>query len=152
MEPVSILGAAASAATVVQLCTTGLQSLTRLQHKFSNADLTVRLLITHLSTLRTALGQICEWVEKHAKLSLKNVLPDLTASLDGCKFLIETLNDRLDSLAYDDIKGFGMLKKTRMIWAEKERQSFSTLLGHNIAALQLLLTAMQWYNEVVTSI
>lgn len=151
MEPISILGAAASAITVVQLCTQSLNSLLRLQKRFRNADLTVRLLVTQLSTLRTALNQISDWVDKSVHGALSRILPDLNMSLDGCRFLIETLNDRLSRLEYDEDTALSMRKRAQTVWDEKERTEFLTLLGHNISALQLLLTAMQWYNYMKNS-
>jgi len=146
MDPVSILGAAASAVTITQLCTEGLNALLLFQKRYKNADLTVRLLITQLSTLRTALSQISEWVESRVHDALTHVLSDLTTSLDGCRFLIETLNDRLSRLEYNRHKALSMRRKAQTIWGEKERSDFLSLLSHNIAALQLLLTAMQWYD------
>ncbi|KAI9701581.1 MAG: hypothetical protein M1836_001637 [Candelina mexicana] len=142
MEPISVLGAAASAITVVQLCTDSLEALFQLRDKYKNADLTVRLLITQLSTLRTALSQISEWVNDSVHDATSELVLDLTTSLDGCRFLMETLNDRLKCLESDDAKPLTMRKRTLMIWREKERTDFLALLGHNIAALQLLLTAM----------
>ena len=148
MDPVSILGAAASAASVVQMCTDSVTSLLRFQTKYKNADLTVRLLITQVSTLRTALSQISEWVEVSVDNCLPHVISDLTMSLDGCRLLIETLNDHLSRLEYNTDKAFTMRKKAQTIWGERERTDFLSLLSHNIAALQLLLTAMQWYDHI----
>lgn len=142
MDPLSILGAAASAITVVELCTESLNSLLRLQYRYTNADLTVRLLITQLCTLRTALSQISEW---NVDTVPHHVQTDLDMSLDGCKFLIQGLNDHLSRIEYDENKALSVRKKAQLLWGEKERTDFLTLLSHNIAALQLLLTAMQWY-------
>ena len=147
MDPVSILGAAASAASIVQMCTESVTSLRQLQKRYKNADLTVRLLITQMSTLKTALSQISEWVEVSVDTCLPHIISDLTTSLDGCKLLIETLNDRVSRLEYDKDKVFTMRKRAQTIWGEKERTDFLSLLSHNIAALQLLLTVMQWYDD-----
>ncbi|KAI9766846.1 MAG: hypothetical protein M1835_007132 [Candelina submexicana] len=124
MEAISVLGAAASAITVVQLCTDSLEALFQLRDKYKNADLAVRLLITQLSTLRTPLRKISEWIAVY--------------------LLTETLNDRLKCLESDDGKPLTMRKRTLMIWREKVRTDFFTLLGHNIGTLQLLLTSMNW--------
>ncbi len=146
MDPVSFLGAAASVTTITQLCTEGLNALLRFQKRYKNADLTVRLLITQLSTLRTALSQISEWVESCVHDALTHVLSDLITSLDGCRLLIETLNDRLSRLEHNEHKALSMRRKAQTVWGENERTDFLSLLSHNIAALHLLLTAMQWYD------
>ena len=57
---------------------------------------------------------------------------------------MEHLNQRLSYLNFGEAKPMSLLDKARVIWGENERTEFLTLLGHNIAALQLLLTAMQW--------
>lgn len=145
MDPLSILGAAASVITVVELCTESLNSLLGLQNRYTNADLTIRLLITQLRTLRTALSQISEWIITNLDTIPYHVQTDLAMSLDGCKFLIEGLNDRLSHFEYDENKALNVRKKAQLLWGEKERTDFLTLLSHNIAALQLLLTAIQWY-------
>ncbi|KAL8641515.1 MAG: hypothetical protein Q9228_001678 [Teloschistes exilis] len=71
------------------------------------------------------------------------VLSDLALSLDGCKTLIKSLVDRLHRLEYNEAKVLGMRKRVQVIWGEKERTDFLTLLNHNVAALQLFLTAIQ---------
>lgn len=144
MDPGSILGAAVSVTTVVQMCTESLNWLLQLQNKYKNVDITVQLLITQLSTLRTALSQISEWVASGVHDVPPHIQTDLATSLGGCGLLIETLNSHLSRLDYEESKSLSMRKKARVLWGEKERADFQTLLGHNIAALQLLLTAMQW--------
>ncbi|KAL8832348.1 MAG: hypothetical protein Q9170_004918 [Blastenia crenularia] len=143
MEPISVFGAAISAATVVQLCTEGITSLFNLQKRYSNADLTVRLLITQLSTLRSALGQVSAWMEKAPPQTDPLVLSDLSLSLDGCKALMETLNERLQCLEHSDGKVMGARRRAQIVWGEKERDGYLNLLNHSIAALQLFLTAIQ---------
>ena len=144
MDIFSILGAGASVITIVELCTESLNSLLRLQNSYKNADLTVRLLITQLCTLRTALSQISEWITTSADTISHRIQNDLAMSLEGCKFLTERLNDRLNRLGYGENKSISVRKKAQLLWGERERTDFLTLLSHNIAALQLLLTAMQW--------
>ena len=144
MDPGSILGAAVSVTTVVQMCTESLNWLLRLQNKYKHADTTVRLLVTQLSTLRTALSQVSEWVNSGVHHIPPHIETDLATSLSGCGFLIETLNNHLSRLEYEEYKLLSTRKKARVLWGDRERAEFQTLLGHNIAALHLLLTAMQW--------
>ena len=144
MDPCSILGAAASAAAVVEMCTDSLNALLRLQRKYKTSDLTARLLLTQLSTLWAALKEVSHWLDNGRHSCLARVFTDLTTSLDGCRCLIEHLNQRLGHLNRGKAKPMNLLDKTRAVWGESERTECLTLLGHNIAALQLLLTAMQW--------
>ncbi|KAG8529514.1 uncharacterized protein KY384_006151 [Bacidia gigantensis] len=143
MELVSLLGAAASAITVVQLCADCLHRLGRLKDRYKNADLSLRLLATQLSTLLTALRQISRLIDDSQRDIISQIVPELITSLDSCKLLIETLNNRLARLELSVDKGLTFRKKTQALWGERERSDFSNLLGHNVAALQLLLTALQ---------
>ena len=145
MEPISIIGAAASISAIVELCTNSLGNLSRLQKKYKHADLTLQLLITQICTLKTALSQISEWITNNVHTIPPSVQKDLLMCLDGCAFLVEALNDRLASSENSKDKALGFRKKAGFLWGEKERAEFLTLLDHNVTALQLLLTAIQWF-------
>ena len=78
MDPGSMLGAAASAATVLEMCTDSLNALLRWQRKYKNADLTARLLLTQLSTLRAALSEVANWLDNGRHSCLARMFTDLT--------------------------------------------------------------------------
>jgi hypothetical protein len=147
MDPVSAIGLTAAVISSIDACTRGFTPLLSLQSRYQQTDLTIRILLTQLSTLKAALVQISEWIHKiHDAFPYDHVL-DLHISLDGSKFLVDTLHDRLVSFEREENDHTSPWQKTRFLWEERERATFQTMLNHQITALNLFLTALQWYDS-----
>lgn len=144
MDPATAIGLAGSVISIIDVCTRSLNSLMNIQARYQQADLAVRLLLTQLSTLRAAISQISEWISSSYDPFPSTLQVDLEMSLSGCKVLIETLSGYLTSREWDRDVKLNAWQKTQYLWQENERQNFQTLLSHQIAALQLFLTALQW--------
>lgn len=158
MEPVSAIGLSASLIGCIKIITTSINSLLALKTKYRQADLTVQLFLGQLSTLRAALNQICDWitfslvgVPRHEQL-----VSDLTISIEGCQVLLLILSDRIASfdrngVDRDETEFLSVRGKTRLLWAESESNQYISLLNNQISALNLLLTALQWYVRDLSS-
>lgn len=143
MEVVSILGAAASVATVIEVSTTCINRLLDLRTKYKIADLNVQVSIAQLSTLKAALAQISTWTCQSSELIPYNLEMDLNISLGSCKALIDGLNDHLRPFKDDD-NTTSLGRKTKFLLNGREWSHLQTLLGHQVSAIQLFLTTMQW--------
>ena len=148
MDPASIIGVAGSIVTIVGVISKSVQSLLDLQTKYKKANLTVSLLIGQLSTLKAALNQISAWIStslvdapRHQQL-----VADLTTSLDGCELLILLLDDRLNHLKRSSTVSLNTLGRARLLWGESDMQEYLNQLNNQISALNLLLTALQWFD------
>lgn len=147
MEPASAIGLAASVISSIDACVRGFTSLLSLQSRYQQTDLTIRVLLTQLSTLKAALAQISGWIHKSRDTCSYDHVSDLHMSLDGSKFLVETLYDRLVSFEREENSHTSAWQKVRFLWDERERDTFQTMLNHQISALHLFLTALQWYDS-----
>ena len=107
MEPLSVIGAASSIISIVDIATRCISSLRSLQQQWKGADITVSLLVGQLTTLKTALDQIHEW---------------MTTILDG-----ESQH------------------QAKTMWKDSGIQGCANHLHHQTTALNLLLTAVNWF-------
>ena len=144
MDPISVVGLAASLVTIVDMVAKSINSLHTLRTRYSNADLTIRLLIGQLGTLKAALNQISEWitsslidVPRHEQLVL-----DLMNSIEGCEVLLSLLNDNISSLRKNE--NLSVLVKARLVRRENILHEYLSLLDNQVNALNLFLTALQW--------
>lgn len=144
MDPISVVGLAASLVTIVDMVAKSINSLHTLRTKYSTADLTIRLLIGQLGTLKAALNQISEWitsslvdVPRHEQLVL-----DLMNSIEGCEVLLSLLNDNISSLRKNE--NLSVLVKARLVRRENILHEYLSLLDNQVNALNLFLTALQW--------
>lgn len=146
MDPVSAVGLVGSVLGIIDIVTRSIQTLQTLQTKYKGADLTVSLLIGQLSTLKAALFQISEWI--NASLvnapQHRQLVADLTVSLQCCEVLMRVLSARSSELQRTDSGSLSAMAKGKFVWEETDRRDFLDHLNHQTNALNLLLTAFQW--------
>lgn len=144
MDPISVTGLAVSVVTIVDRVAKSINSLHTLRIRYSNADLTTRLLIGQLSTLKAALSEISRWITgsladapRHEQLTL-----DLMNSIEGCEILLTLLDDHISSFQRNE--NLSVRDKARLLWGENASNQYQTLLNNQINALNLFLLALQW--------
>lgn len=147
MDPVSIIGLLSSAGTIATAITVTIKSLSDLRGKYQDADVGIRLLISELSTVKSALNQINDWThyldDTHRQA---DVVEALTVSLEGCQLAIDALAEEVRSLlrgAMPD-SSLGFRTRTRYAWGQSSLNEHENRMRAQIAALQLLLKAVQW--------
>lgn len=146
MDPLSVVGAVGSILGIIDLATRSIKTLTDLQGRYTSIGLRAKILIGQLSTLNAALGQIKQVLDllgpgnpigEDSQISL-----DITTSLSCCEAIMSLLDQRLSRMQQDHLT---MRDKTGILWHEKETTDFQSLLNNQVNALNLLLTALQWY-------
>lgn len=143
MELISVLGIAASIASIVELSTGCIKSLMDIRANYEITDMTVQVSIAQLSTLKAALTQISTWKCESFDLIPSNLETDLNVSLTSCKALIDGLNGHLVPLTLENQSALSVGKRIRFLLNGKEWSNLQSLLGHQISAIQLLLTTLQ---------
>ena len=149
MEPVSIIGLLATAGTLASTITITIKNLSELRSQIKEADVRIRLLISELSTVKSALTQINDWThyldETHNQV---DVVEGLKVSLEGCQLALDALREEVNILLGGSILGSsvnaGLRIRTRYAWNESSLKEHEGRLHTQIAALQLLLQAVQW--------
>lgn len=152
MDPASIFGIIGGAIQITQIITSTVQGLATLRGKFADADLTIRLLISELSTIKSAIAQLHDWAEYNSEGSPKNkeYIHGLDVALDGVQAVMDILSEEVASMT----KGFtsevlptlqlGFKAKVRVVWNEDLMRDHHQRLHSQVLALQLLLQACQW--------
>ena len=148
MEPISVIGLLSTAGTLASAITVTIKSLSDLRGQYKDADLRIRLLIGELSTVKSALTQINDWThyldDTHQQ---SDVVAGLKVSLEGCQLALDALAEEVQSLlggAIPDSRSMSFRMRTRYVWSESSLKDHESRLRAQIAALQLLLQAVQW--------
>ena len=147
MDPISIVGLVGSIVNIVDVIAKSTKRLCDLQQKWNAADWTVSSLIGQLSTLSTALCQIQKWMSsglskqpQHGELGVR-----LSDSLNACWSLVNFMHDHLLFLDWTEANSLTSLGKMKAIFHDSEIRECAAHLDRQTNALNLLLTALNWY-------
>ncbi|KAF7895967.1 hypothetical protein EAF00_005982 [Botryotinia globosa] len=157
MDPVTVLGVAASALQIAQFIGSTIQGLHTLRGKFKDADITIRLIISKLSTIKAAVFQIRDWAEfnSHDSPKERQFMDGLHVALDGCQAAIDVLSEEVKDLTVatrDSNDGMpivlGVRGRVAAVWSEDTMKAHEDRLHGQVQALQLLLMAGQCRDAV----
>jgi hypothetical protein len=149
MDPISIIGLTGSLISIGEVITKSIKHLIDLHSRYQNASLAVTLLIGQLTTVKAALQEVLTWIKSSLEGITEHELlvKDLDTSIGSCKIVVAFLDERINLLVLNqknanDLPVRGRLK---FLWDENEMGEFTNHLNNQINALNLLLTAIQWY-------
>jgi hypothetical protein len=104
--------------------------------------LTIKLLISELSTIKNALGRIHDWAEYNLTESQARKLGDgLDTTLDGCKVAMEVLAEDVADLVGADSMDHG---RVRTYCVSLEASAFND--NHVIALLRIIILTIDAYS------
>ena len=140
------MGIAGSIVSIIDVAARSVNSLRRLQQQWSGADLTVNLLVGQLNTLNAALKQISEWMSMSLETESQHhqLIIDLDISLRSCKTLILFIDGHLSCLEWNDTNMLTIGSRIKAVLNDKSITDCLNHLHGQIAALNLLLTALNW--------
>lgn len=149
MDPASIIGLLSAAGTIASTITITIQRLSDLRGQLKDADVRVRLLIGELSVVKSALTQINDWThyldDNHRQA---DVVEGLKVSLDGVQVAMDALADEvrllLGAAAGESSLTAELRIRIKYAWNESSLTEHENRLRAQIAALHLLLQAVQW--------
>lgn len=145
MDPVSAIGFVSAIAGIVDLIAKGVISLSDFQSRYRIVDLKISLLIGQLSTLKAALTQVGHLVQDVAHVPRdRQLVSDLSVSLASLETIIGALDSRLSHLQRNAEDGLSSWGRVSFVWDEQTMRDYLSLLDHQVNALGLLLTALQW--------
>ena len=144
MEALAIFGAASSIISSIDMATRCINSLRALKQRWDDTDLTITLLIGHVTTLKAALGQISSLMSHTSPLD-NQLVADLGQSLESCVILITFIDEHISSLLTDQNGELRFRSKTRAVLEDSLIQGCIGHLHNQTVALNLLLTALTWY-------
>lgn len=152
MDPVSIVGLAASIVNIIGMVTKFLKALNELRLRWAEADMTFILLITQLGTLKAALDQIAEWIASNLAADPHQhyqLIIDLGNALSCCKTLIALMDRHISKLKRDNLTDHPISFEDRVRIALKDGAIKDCLihLSNQTNALNLLLAAFNCRNQ-----
>lgn len=144
MEALSFLGAASSVISILDVASRCINSLRAFKQRWDDADMTVTLLISQISTLKAALDHISEWMSTATNKASQHhqLVIDLEQSLYSCKILITFIDDHVSSLVKGQCNELLFDSKAQAMLQDRKMQGCVSHLNNQIAALNLLLTAL----------
>jgi hypothetical protein len=147
MDPCTVLGAVSSALSIVTLIGCTVKQLSELRGRYAEADQSIRLVVTQLSTIKSALSIIHEWAENDLVVSPKqaDLVGALSVAMDGCKVAMGALAEEVEGMVGKSMPTdtLGFKARTKYIWNESAMKEHQGRLQSQVMALQFLVVAVQ---------
>lgn len=145
MDPASAIGIASAVLSVANLLAKNITALSDLQSRYGAADLKISLLIGQLSTIKAALNQIAKLLEGNRSIRDNELISDFSLSLECVEAVVVILDDKVSRAQRNSANTLSFRNKAKFMWDEKTMDDYLNLLNNQIHALNLLLTALQWF-------
>ena len=145
MDLISAIGLAGSIVGIIDVAARSISALRALQQQWKMVDLTVSLSIGQLTTLKSALNQIEEWITNNLnEIEHYQLVIDLGTSLESCKTLLLFIDEQLNHLGLSDSNHSSVESRIKVVLQDNTVKECATHLANQSAALNLLLTALNW--------
>ncbi|OCT51425.1 hypothetical protein CLCR_08257 [Cladophialophora carrionii] len=150
MDPVSgALGVVAGVTSIVSVIGKSVVALNQLRQKYRDAELNITLLTGQLRIVQRALLQVQGWAESlQGDSQYYQLLIDLGDAVTHCKILVEYIHNQISKFQWGDDALLGPGSKVIYLLEDQATKDCLTRLDHHINALNLCLTATQWYVSV----
>lgn len=132
---------------IIELAVNCVSRLRAAEKRYQKADLTITILLSHLSTLKAALSQIQIWVSSESFLRSQHyqLIMDVDAALACCYLLLGVLDNRISNLSWETENELDFSSKAKVVLNHAVTKECIGHLSHQTIALNLLLTVFQWY-------
>jgi guanine nucleotide-binding protein G(i) subunit alpha len=148
-DPLTIIGAAASVANIVELLGKTVGTLHTLHGRWKEADFTFVNLITQLTALKAALSKLQEWMDTDVDEPHHQLVMDLEASVTCCRMLVRRMDSEVEDLQQNSGSGPDAQNKIKLIVKNGTLEELQKMVDRQTSALTLLLTVCNWSVEEV---
>ena len=143
-DPITLIGTIAAAANIIDVLNSTISSLHGLRSQWRNAELSFMNLMAQLRALRSALGEIHEWLLSENMEPHHQLIMDLDFSLACCKTLCEKIWAHLSKLTFKQDSRLDNMSRVKIVIGSKSMEEIQKMLGRQTGLLTLLLTACNW--------
>ncbi|KAK8099030.1 uncharacterized protein PG998_012271 [Apiospora kogelbergensis] len=146
MDPLTILTTASTLSSMLNALDRTISNTTEVRGQWQDADLTVLLLENQLATLRTALGQIKDWIDGFSASPVgfpelhSQLVMDLDRCLICCRLLIANVDSDV-SLIHQCTVGKNMPNKFARLMRMRNLKKSQPMIQQQTTALMFLLGA-----------
>jgi len=146
-DPLTIIGAAASVAGIVELLGKTVTVLHTLHSRWKEADFTLINLIAQLTALKAALSKLQEWMDTDMDEPHHQLVMDLEASVTCCRMLVRRMDSEVEDLQQNSGTGLDAQNKIKLVVKNGTLEELQKMVDRQTSALTLLLTVCNWSVE-----
>ena len=150
-DPLTIISAASSVASIVELLGKTVSVLHTLHSRWKDADFTLINLIAQLTALKAALSKLQEWMDTDMDEPHHQLVMDLEASVTCCRMLVRRMDSEVEDLQQNSGTGLDAQNKIKLVVKNGTLEELQKMVDRQTSALTLLLTACNWLVEEATS-
>ncbi|KAG8526346.1 uncharacterized protein KY384_000339 [Bacidia gigantensis] len=152
MDPATIIGTTGAIVGIVDVVTKTIMTLRDLRDRWKTIALTVSNLITQLNSLKAALNKISEWISSDLSNSPQHhqLIIDLEEAIHCCRLLVKSMDENMEQLNQNGTETLDFQDKLKVFFNNSDFETFQTFIQRQISALNLLLTACNWYFKLIS--
>ncbi|KAK7946250.1 uncharacterized protein PG986_010571 [Apiospora aurea] len=147
MDPLTILTTASTLSSMLSALDRTISNTTEVRGHWQDADLTVLLLENQLATLRTALGQIKDWIDGFSASPVgfpelhSQLVMDLDRCLICCRLLIANVDSDVTQIHQNTVVSNNMPNKLLRLMRTRSLKKSQPMIQQQTTALMFLLGA-----------
>ncbi|KAK8023741.1 hypothetical protein PG993_011807 [Apiospora rasikravindrae] len=147
MDPLTILTTASTLSSMLNALDRTISNTTEVRGHWQDADLTVLLLENQLATLRTALGQIKDWIDGFSASPVgfpelhSQLVMDLDRCLICCRLLIANVDSDVTQIHQNTVVSKNMPNKLLRLMRTRNLKKSQPMIQQQTTALMFLLGA-----------
>ena len=144
MDPLSAIGTFGAVANIVQGINSAISSLHELHSQWKDSDFVFMNLEAQLTTLRSALDRIQQWIESEAGDPYHQLIMDLDSCLRCSYMLVQKMDTQLMSLRHDTDGKLDTASKFKLVLGHRSLEKLQKMVERQTSTLNLVLTACNW--------
>jgi len=146
-DPITIIGAAASVVTIVEVLAKTISTIHGLKGRWKDADIALLSLASQLTALKAALAKIREWMENAVEEMHYQLVMDLESSIKCCQILSSRLYEELAEVEKYSGGTLSTGGKANFVLKSSGMAELQNMIDRQTSALTLLLTACNRYAD-----
>ena len=150
-DALAVIGIVGSIASIIDILGKTIAAIRKIQSEWQEADLTFLCLASEVVALRAALTKIKEWAELDDTEAHHQLTMDLETSLSCCRILVSKLDNELSRFHQTSEHTLDFSSKRKLVLGRQDIEAIEKLIQRQTIALNLLLTACNWYSPLTIS-
>ena len=147
-EALAVLSIIDASASLIVKCASVVKSLSDLVAKYKTAELTIKVLIEQVETIKVAWARIQKWTEEYHQRQSTNIRDDdelleqLYRKLDCGELVLSALEADLEQYTTIDKKSLRPNQRTKLIWNEIAFREHRDRIRDQVSTMSLLLQVL----------
>ena len=143
-SPTKAVGAGGDILGIIDVISGTIATLRDLQIEATDVNFIVSSITAQLTALKVALISIREWVDSESVETHHQLVMDLDDVLSCCGMLMDRLKAEVSRLRADASARVNIKAKFKAAFSGKSMDNLESMIGRQMGALNLLMTAYSW--------